>query len=39
MADFDSPWKESLELYFEPAMALFFPIRMRMGVCGTNFRW
>ncbi|MEA2040815.1 MAG: hypothetical protein U9N82_13475 [Thermodesulfobacteriota bacterium] len=25
MTDFDSPWKESLELYFEPFMALFFP--------------
>jgi len=24
MADFDSPWKEILEVYFEPFMALFF---------------
>ena len=25
MTDFDSPWKESLEIYFEPFVALFFP--------------
>ncbi len=25
MTDFDSPWKEILEVYFEPFMALFFP--------------
>ena len=24
MTDFDSPWKEMLEVYFEPFMALFF---------------
>ena len=24
MTDFDSPWKEILEVYFEPFMALFF---------------
>ncbi len=25
MTDFDSPWKEILEVYFEPFMSLFFP--------------
>jgi hypothetical protein len=25
MTDFDSPWKESLEIYFKPFIALFFP--------------
>ncbi len=25
MTDTDSPWKEILEHYFEPSMALFFP--------------
>ncbi len=25
MIDTDSPWKEILEHYFEPFMALFFP--------------
>lgn len=25
-ADYDSPWKEALELYFEPAMALLMPV-------------
>ena len=24
-ADYDSPWKEALERYFEPFMAFFFP--------------
>ena len=24
-ASFDDPWKEGLELYFEPFLALFFP--------------
>ena len=24
MADYDSPWKEALDLYFEPFLALFF---------------
>jgi hypothetical protein len=23
--DFDSPWKDALEVYFEPCMAMFFP--------------
>lgn len=25
MADYDSPWKEALDLYFEAFIALFFP--------------
>jgi hypothetical protein len=25
MADFDSPWKEALDIFFEPFMQLFFP--------------
>jgi hypothetical protein len=25
MADFDSPWKDALDLYFRPFLALFFP--------------
>src|SRR5207248_1512165 len=25
MSDFDSPWKEALDVYFEPFVALFFP--------------
>ncbi|HEV3003534.1 MAG TPA: hypothetical protein VGX78_03695, partial [Pirellulales bacterium] len=25
MSDFDSPWKEALDVYFEPFMAFFFP--------------
>jgi len=25
MIDFDSPWKEALDVYFEPFMAFFFP--------------
>ncbi|MCR4415803.1 MAG: hypothetical protein NUV77_25595 [Thermoguttaceae bacterium] len=25
MTDYDSPWKEALDLYFEPFMAFFFP--------------
>jgi hypothetical protein len=25
MSDYDSPWKEVLDLYFESFMALFFP--------------
>jgi hypothetical protein len=25
MTDFDSPWKEALEVYFRPFLALFFP--------------
>ena len=25
MSDFDSPWKEALDCYFEPFMAFFFP--------------
>jgi hypothetical protein len=24
-ADYDSPWKEALDLYFEPFLALLFP--------------
>jgi hypothetical protein len=24
-ADYDSPWKEALDRYFEPCMAFFFP--------------
>ncbi|WP_236848795.1 hypothetical protein [Candidatus Thiodictyon syntrophicum] len=24
-ADFDSPWKEAIDAYFQPFMALFFP--------------
>jgi len=24
-ADFDSPWKEAIDAYFRPFMALFFP--------------
>lgn len=25
-ASFDDPWKEGLELYFEPFLAFFFPV-------------
>ncbi|HET6884051.1 MAG TPA: hypothetical protein VFI31_28110, partial [Pirellulales bacterium] len=25
MSDFDSAWKEAIEVFFEPFMALFFP--------------
>src|SRR5271165_822564 len=25
MSDFDSPWKEALDFYFEPFLASFFP--------------
>lgn len=25
MSDFDSPWKEAIDVFFEPFMALFFP--------------
>ncbi len=25
MSDFDSPWKEAIEVYFEPFLAFFFP--------------
>jgi hypothetical protein len=25
-ADFDSPWKEAIGAYFQPFMALFFPV-------------
>jgi len=25
MSDYDSPWKEALDVYFEPFLALFFP--------------
>ncbi|MBI4870720.1 MAG: hypothetical protein HY814_04045 [Candidatus Riflebacteria bacterium] len=24
--DYDSPWKEALERYFQPFLALFFPV-------------
>jgi hypothetical protein len=26
MADFDSPWKEALDVYFQPFLAFFFPL-------------
>ncbi len=26
MADFDSPWKEALDLYFQAFLLLFFPV-------------
>jgi hypothetical protein len=25
MADFDSPWKEAIDFFFEPFLELFFP--------------
>jgi hypothetical protein len=26
MADFDSPWKEALDVYFQAFLAFFFPL-------------
>jgi hypothetical protein len=28
--DYDSPWKETLDVYFEAFLALLFPVRLQL---------